>query len=116
MTWLSKCLALLFKYWLVKFIDRFRMLSEFVWMVFLAKVTDYLKPKISKVNQFLLCRRFMEHFSRAVMEYAFIAELLSGATNHGALSLRVCMYVCMYICISIPLNPRHLDCTIASSL
>ena len=87
-------------YWLVNFIDRFRVLSEFVWMAFLAKVTDYLKPKISKVNQFLLCRRFMEHFSCAVMEYAFIAELLSGATNHDTLSLRVCMYVRMYVYLS----------------
>ena len=25
----------------------------------------------------------------------------------------VCMYVCMYICISVPVNPRHLDCAIA---
>ena len=102
-------------YWLVNFIDRFRVLGEFVWMAFLAKVTDYLKPKISKVNQFWLCRRFMEHFSRAVMEYAFIAELLNGATNHGALSLHVCMYVCMYVCISVPLILRHLDCAIGSS-
>ena len=51
----------------------------------------------------------MEYFSRAVTDYAFIAELLSEATNRDALLLRVCMYVRMYVCISVPLNPRHLD-------
>ena len=56
----------------------------------------------------------MEHFSRAVTDYAFIAELWSKATNCDALSLRICMYVrtyvCMYIWISIPLIPRVRRC------
>ena len=60
-----------------------------------------------------------------------VAELLSEVTNRevtnrNALSLCVFMYtvysmyvhtytVCTYVCISIPLNLRHIDCTIASS-
>ena len=52
------------------------------------------------VNQFWLCRRFMEHFSRAVTDYAFTAELLREATNCDVLSLCVCMYVCMYVYLS----------------
>ena len=47
----------------------------------------------------------MEHFSRAVTDYAFIAELLSEATNRDALSLRVCMsvrtYIHTYVCIYV---------------
>ena len=42
----------------------------------------------------------MEHFSRAVTDYAFTAELLSKATNSDALSLCVCMFVCIYVYLS----------------
>ena len=46
----------------------------------------------------------MEHFSRAVTDYAFTAELLSKATNSDALSLCVCMYVRMFVCIYVYLS------------
>ena len=51
-----------------------------------------------------------------------IAELKDEASNRDALSFPVCIYVCMYACmyvciydivLSVPVNPRHLDCAIA---
>ena len=71
------------------------------------------------VNQFWLCRRFMEHFSRAVTDYAFTVELLSEVTNHDALSLCVCMYIHMYtyihmyVCIYVYLSHSFRDILIA---
>ena len=58
---------------------------------FIAKVTDSLSKPI------WLCRRFMEHFSRAVTDDAFTAELLREATNCDVLSLCVRMYICIYV-------------------
>ena len=55
----------------------------------------------------------MEHFSRAVTDYAFTAELLREATNCDVLSLCVCMYVGTYI---HPTQPETPVCTIANSL
>ena len=49
----------------------------------------------------------MEHFSRAVTDYAFTAELLSEATNRDALSLCVCMYIRMYVCMCVYVYPSH---------
>ena len=52
-----------------------------------------------------------------ILMYALVAEPEGEASNCDELSspvcIYVCMYVCMYICISVPVNPRHLDCTIA---
>ena len=45
------------------------------------------------------------------ISYTIIAEPEGEASNRDALLFPVCMYVCMYICISVPVNPRHLDCT-----
>ena len=51
------------------------------------------------------------------VECIMIAKPKGEASNRDALSSPVCIYVCMYvyvyICISVPVNPRHLDCAIA---
>ena len=47
-----------------------------------------------------------------VSGWVLIAEPKGEASNRDALSSPICIYVCI-ICISVPVNPRHLDCAIA---
>ena len=70
----------------------------------------YIFPIVSPLPHASL----MSHITTCLPS-AFIAEPKGEASNRDALSSPVCIYhyVCMYICISVPINPRHLDCAIA---